>query len=659
MKKSYIFFLYILFLSTTNSIDAQQNVSISDANVTPDASSVLDISSTTKGLLIPRLALSATNAAAPITLPATSMLVYNTAISGTAPNNVTPGYYYNAGTPTVPNWLRIYAGSTAGAEWKLLGNAGTDANTNFLGTTDLVDLVFRTNNIQRARINSIGNMGVGVAPMTALGQAILSVSRDGVNACCGGENSTLALGEATTSTGRRPSISFHASGESEGVIHITQASTGIGVIGIDRRIKFFDNQSQGLGIELTGNLWYGTNNSRTQWRDNAGLRGDAGAQSGFFETYNPVNYPTGATSWWHLLDVRHNNPTNNYAMQFAGSFFDQNLYFRKTSDNASQAWSQVVTSTSNLAWMTTGNSGTVANTNFIGTTDAIDFVIRTSNTEKVRVLSGGNVGIGTSVPAKPLDVAGIGGIRISQTANASTDNEIFFQDNGQIRSLDNNHRLIFDRSSDIMEMREYGDLIFSPGATASARTQKVTMKASGNVGIGINAPVATFHVYGINAPTCAIISSNTSYYTDWPGGWGGGLASWDLCVASIRLSGTSTRSDVRLKKNIQDLQNMNALSLIDKLRPVSFGYIDPRMKREKVYGFIAQEIQKILPEIVEEGTDSMKTLGMSYTDLIPILTQGIKEQQIQILDLKEKNLEYEKRIAILEEKLNQLLNGQK
>lgn len=348
MKKSYIFFLYFS-LFTSSSILAQQNVSISDANATPDASSVLDISSTTKGLLIPRLALSATNAAAPITLPATSMLVYNTAISGTAPNNVTPGYYYNAGTPTVPNWLRIYAGSTNGAEWKLLGNSGTDPNVNFLGTTDLVDLVFRTNSIQRARINSIGNMGVGVAPMTALGQAILSVSRDGVNACCGGENSTLALGEATTSTGRRPSISFHASGESEGVIYLTQEATGIGTNTFtNRRIKFFDNQSQGLGIETTGNLWYGTNNSRTQWRDNAGLRGDAGAQSGFFETYSPSNYPAtrgqSVGSWYHLLDVRHNNPANNYAMQFTGSFFDQDVFVRKTADNAAQPWSRIQTS---------------------------------------------------------------------------------------------------------------------------------------------------------------------------------------------------------------------------------------------------------------------------------------------------------------------------
>ncbi|MCJ8212048.1 pyocin knob domain-containing protein [Mucilaginibacter sp. RS28] len=90
---------------------------------------------------------------------------------------------------------------------------------------------------------------------------------------------------------------------------------------------------------------WGDSNSRTDYRDDAGLQGNAGAISGFYQTYNPINFPSGANSWWHLLDVRHSNPANNYAMQIAGSFFDQNLYFRKTNNNAAQAWSRVIVET--------------------------------------------------------------------------------------------------------------------------------------------------------------------------------------------------------------------------------------------------------------------------------------------------------------------------
>lgn len=98
------------------------------------------------------------------------------------------------------------------------------------------------------------------------------------------------------------------------------------------------------------------NSSRTEFRDDAGLRGDAGAKSGFFETTAPVNYPIGASSWWHLLDIRHSNTGNNYAMQFAGSFFNQELFFRKTADNSSAPWRKIVTGSYGTLGTSVGNT---------------------------------------------------------------------------------------------------------------------------------------------------------------------------------------------------------------------------------------------------------------------------------------------------------------
>ena len=57
-------------------------------------------------------------------------------------------------------------------------------------------------------------------------------------------------------------------------------------------------------------------------------------------------------------------------------------------------------------WSLTGNGGTVAANNFIGTTDGIDFVTRTNNNERMRVMSGGNVGIGTAAPGTSLELNG-------------------------------------------------------------------------------------------------------------------------------------------------------------------------------------------------------------------------------------------------------------
>jgi len=88
--------------------------------------------------------------------------------------------------------------------------------------------------------------------------------------------------------------------------------------------------------------------SSIAFSQNTQLRNDAGAPtttSGFYEANTPVNYPFGASNWWHLLDVRHSNPNNNYGMQFASSFFDQDLYFRKTNNSSSQPWMKAVLET--------------------------------------------------------------------------------------------------------------------------------------------------------------------------------------------------------------------------------------------------------------------------------------------------------------------------
>lgn len=76
---------------------------------TPNASAKLEVASTDKGFLPPRVALTASNVFAPITgtaSAATGLLIYNIATAGTIPNNVVPGYYYWNGTA----WVQIAGG---------------------------------------------------------------------------------------------------------------------------------------------------------------------------------------------------------------------------------------------------------------------------------------------------------------------------------------------------------------------------------------------------------------------------------------------------------------------------------------------------------------------------------------------------------------------
>jgi len=124
-----------------------QSVGIGTSN--PDPSARLHISDNARGLLIPNVALTATNVAAPVTSPATSLLVYNTATAGTGATAVTPAFYYWDGN----QWVRLADGGNA---WLLTGNAGTNPATNFLGTTDAQPLCIRVNNQETFRFNPPG-----------------------------------------------------------------------------------------------------------------------------------------------------------------------------------------------------------------------------------------------------------------------------------------------------------------------------------------------------------------------------------------------------------------------------------------------------------------------------------------------------------------------
>lgn len=91
----------------------QQKIGDNPTIINPNAA--LQVDSSTKGLLLPRLGLTATNNFAPLLAHVAGMTVYNTATAGTAPNNVTPGYYYNDGT----QWVRVATGGDAKTEpWR-------------------------------------------------------------------------------------------------------------------------------------------------------------------------------------------------------------------------------------------------------------------------------------------------------------------------------------------------------------------------------------------------------------------------------------------------------------------------------------------------------------------------------------------------------------
>lgn len=101
-------------------------------------------------------------------------------------------------------------------------------------------------------------------------------------------------------------------------------------------------------------------------------------------------------------------------------------------------------------------------------------------------------------------------------------------------------------------------------------------------------------------------------------------AGWAL-YANGKVGGTTAwnvDSDARLKKDIKDARY--GLQEILKLRPVTYELKDHPEDGTHV-GFIAQEVQPIVPEVVHAGSGGM--LSLTYSDLIPVMAKAIQEQQ--------------------------------
>lgn len=97
---------------------------------------------------------------------------------------------------------------------------------------------------------------------------------------------------------------------------------------------------------------------------------------------------------------------------------------------------------------------------------------------------------------------------------------------------------------------------------------------------------------------------------------------------------SSTPSDIRLKTNISDIENPT--DTIMKLRGVEFEWRD---RKEHSMGFLAQEVERVLPNAIKEkeliGKDG-KHKVMNYEAVIPVLVESIKELKSELEKLKKK-----------------------
>ncbi len=697
-----------LFTNGTQAMRISQFGNVSIGATSAATTAALDIQSTSKGLLIPRLTTAQRDA---IPTPDLGLMIYNTSTSAFN--------YYNGGS-----WVPVGGGSG----WGLTGTAGTVDGTNFIGTTDNVPLNFKVNNQKAGRVDATGSVFLGYQSgnfNTATDN--VGIGFEAVRSSSGTSNTAIGYRALRTNTTGQQNTSVGAASlqsNTLGSFNIAHGAgslnsnttgdnnTGIGYLSLTTNTTGSNNTALGYGADVTTpGLTKATAigyNAKVA-ASNSLVLGGTGVDA--------VNVGIGTTIPSSKLHI---SGTTSGVSRAAGTLLDVNTTI--TDSYSYMRFSQDVLQNPVFVGVDFDNG-----ISEFWNEDPLDMRFGTSNAERLRITSAGNVGIGTSTPGAGLDLLSSNGMRINNwlSTGASVGGGAYVGTNlyrnlsDNVWKYTNTHGSIGGAAIQFNGNGGGGtenDILFvnttTPGTANGNATVNETMRikgGSGWVGVGISAPVSPFDVRSThNGATVHSYNNSTGGSAvgvygrsdGYVGVWGDATGTTTIgvlgtTVASYGVYGSSTTgtgvygnsssgyavyaagiaggttawfgtSDRRLKKNIQTLPN--ALSNIMKMRGVSFDwrgdeFPELNLSNKHDIGVIAQEIKEVYPEVVNTPADGY--YSVSYATLVPVLIEGIKEQQKMIEDQKKMidslqiaDTENKRKIALLEASLNKVATSE-
>ncbi len=291
-------------------------------------------------------------------------------------------------------------------------------------------------------------------------------------------------------------------------------------------------------------------------------------------------------------------------------------------------------------------NGTCANNTFGNPIEVEQFDVMSGAYETDFVITqNARVGVSTSEPLADLDVAGQGIMLLEafeKTICAAQNAGLYFRRDfspygwanspSQLKNMSIKPRGVCSPSTpDGLEINGADGLVFTTSAT-----DRMYITSSGSVRIGYTAPEC-------DEPTP-------------PEGFGGCWNGFTLDVnGSIGNNGQFVTSDKRYKTNISTLTD--PMATINRLRGVSYVFRHeefPEMKfREgNNIGFIAQELQEVLPELVSENQKGY--LAVNYQAIVPILTEALKRQDEELQDQTEEIENLKNELSALRMEIDQI-----
>mgnify|MGYP003313014710 CR=1 FL=1 len=341
--------------------------------------------------------------------------------------------------------------------------------------------------------------------------------------------------------------------------------------------------------------------------------------------------------------------------------------FRRTGGLSHSANISILAGTSGASNLNFGDrdnedAGIIGYTHDAGGSDYMAFTVATS--ERMRILANGNVGIGTTLPNGKLNISNggangleidptqsSGGVTLLQSYNRSGAAYTTLRTNAgsyEFQIADSTKMTILSGGNvGIGETNPASNLVVRKD-TAAGRGGEISIvnyAAGGTPGIGNEAALnfglenSTYHGDAGNAQIKAITTAANNrsdmVFSTWNGAAFGARVriSHDGNLTAIGdLVAYGSPSDKRLKENIKPIES--ALDKVSKLQGVTFDWkkSDSILDIKEDIGFIAQDVQKVIPELVRENEDGM--LSMRHQGIAPILLEAIKELKAEVEELK-------------------------
>ena len=257
--------------------------------------------------------------------------------------------------------------------------------------------------------------------------------------------------------------------------------------------------------------------------------------------------------------------------------------------------------------------------------------------------TGGNVGIGTSSPGVKL-----------VTASSVTNSKIEIQNTSTAASTSKTSALQFTGTDTVGTLKESGDIYVTPADNnyvgsnmlfytrgSDTISERARIDSSGNLLVGATVADAGSRLRVVGASST---SADYALVVDRANGADilGCRNDGYVVVSSLSGSGnravysdasgglTNSSSDRNLKEDDREISQ--GLPEVLAMRPVNFKWVDEdRFGKQRELGFIAQEMQELVPEVIGENSDG--SLSLDYPKLVPVLVKAIQEQQAIITAL--------------------------